>query len=165
MAHFLYEDLADIETMRKSYDYYERCTTHDSSLSRCVFSIMASKLGDMDKALAYFRHSATMDIDDAHGNTKDGIHTANMGGTYLAITAGFAGLRIKEDGLHLAPRIPQSWDAYEFPIQFKECRLYIKVDQTNCLIKLTGGKSLSFFVYGHQHLLYSGEELVLRLQE
>ncbi|NLC33267.1 MAG: glycoside hydrolase family 65 protein, partial [Clostridiales bacterium] len=146
LAHFLYEDLADIETMRRSYEYYENCTTHDSSLSRCVFSIMASKLGDMDKALHYFRHSATMDIDDAHGNTKDGIHTANMGGSYLAIVAGFAGLRIKESGLHLTPCIPKGLEAYEFPLQYIDSKLYIKVDQSSCHIQLTDGQAIKITV-------------------
>ncbi len=150
LAHYLYEDLADEGVMRRSYDYYERCTTHDSSLSACVFSIMAAKLGDMDKALRYFSLSATMDIGDAHGNTRDGIHTANMGGAYLGITAGFAGLRIKEDGLHLWPRIPKSWPGYAFPLRFRGARLSVSVTQANCRIALEEGPATKLYLYGEK---------------
>ncbi|HOB21155.1 MAG TPA: family 65 glycosyl hydrolase, partial [Candidatus Atribacteria bacterium] len=50
LAHFLFEDAQDMETIRNSYYYYEKITTHDSSLSTAIFSIMASKLGDVDRA-------------------------------------------------------------------------------------------------------------------
>ncbi|HSP22350.1 MAG TPA: family 65 glycosyl hydrolase, partial [Planococcus sp. (in: firmicutes)] len=53
LAHFLLEDEQDVDTMKNSYDYYEAITTHDSSLSSCVHSIMASKLGYHEKAYDY----------------------------------------------------------------------------------------------------------------
>ena len=102
LAHFLLEDEQDFETMQNSYDYYEEITTHDSSLSS-VYSIMASKLGYKEKAYCYFNETARLDLDNTQGNTKDGLHMANMGGTWLAIVYGFAGLRVKESGLSFAP--------------------------------------------------------------
>jgi alpha,alpha-trehalose phosphorylase len=36
LAHFLLEDEQDLVTIRNSYDYYEKITTHDSSLSSCI---------------------------------------------------------------------------------------------------------------------------------
>ena len=50
LAHFLVEDEADFETIKNSYDYYEKITTHDSSLSCAAYSIMASKIGYNEKA-------------------------------------------------------------------------------------------------------------------
>lgn len=148
LAHFLYEDLADEEVMRRSYDYYERCTTHDSSLSACVFAIMAARLGDMDKAMDYFRHSATLDLDDAHGNTKDGIHTANMGGTWLGMVSGFGGLRVKADGLHLHPQLPNGWEGYSFPLRWRESQLRVHVTDSGCRIEAFSGGETSLWVYG-----------------
>lgn len=162
LAHYLYEDLADAGIMRRSYDYYERCTTHDSSLSACVFSIMAAKLGDMDKALDYFSRSATMDIDDAHGNTKDGIHTANMGGTYLSIVAGFAGLRIKQDGLHLWPRIPESWQGYSFPLRWRSSRLMVCIEPRRARVRLVDGPPVSLYMYGREMLVTGEKEAELQ---
>lgn len=157
LAHFLYEDLADEGIMRRSYDYYERCTTHDSSLSTCVFAIMAARLGDMGKAVDYFRQSATMDLDDAHGNTKDGIHTANMGGTWLAITAGFGGLRVKPDGLHLHPRLPDAWRAYSFPLTWRGSELRVHVTPAGCRVELLAGDEQSIRLYGQPMRVAPGQ--------
>jgi len=148
LAHFLYEDLADEATMRRSYDYYERCTTHDSSLSTCVFAIMAARLGNMGKAVDYFRRSATLDLDDAHGNTKDGIHTANMGGTWLAIAAGFGGMRVKPDGLHLHPRLPEGWPGYSFPLHWRGSTLRVHVSPKGWRIVLAEGEAVDVHVNG-----------------
>ena len=76
--------------MEKSFDYYEKITTHDSSLSTCIFSIMASRLGRREKAYSYFGDSAKLDLFNTHHNTGDGIHTANMGGVYMAVVYGSA---------------------------------------------------------------------------
>lgn len=114
LAHFLLEDQQNLETIKNSYDYYEQITTHDSSLSSCVHSIMASKLGYEEKAYDYFDQTARLDLDNTHKNTKDGLHMANMGGTWLSIVYGFAGLRIKETGLSLAPTLPSKWNSYSF---------------------------------------------------
>lgn len=157
LAHFLYEDLADEGIMRRSYDYYECCTTHDSSLSACVFAIMAARLGDMDKAMDYFRRSATLDLDDAHGNTKDGIHTANMGGTWLALVSGFGGLRVKADGLHLHPRLPKDWESYSFPLRWRQSQLRVDVTATGCRLDVQTGGALTLWVYGQPVQVLSGQ--------
>ena len=81
LAHFICEDAQSLETIRNSFNYYEKITTHDSSLSECIFSIVASKLGMGYKAFKYFGNSTKLDLLDLHKNTKDGIHTANMGVT------------------------------------------------------------------------------------
>ena len=62
LAHFIFEDAQDMETIRKSFAYYEKVTTHDSSLSTCIYSIVASKLGLADKAYEYFGDSAKLDL-------------------------------------------------------------------------------------------------------
>lgn len=123
LAHFLDEDESDFETIKNSYDYYEKITTHDSSLSCAIYSIMASKIGYKDKAYKYFIETAELDLNDTHGNTKDGLHIANMGGTWMAIVYGFAGLRIKEDCIVLNPRLPSQWTELKFSFLYKGARV------------------------------------------
>ena len=147
LAHYLFEDLTDEQAMARSYAYYEKITTHDSSLSACVFSIMASRLGDMEKAEEYFRRTAFMDINNEHGNTKDGLHTANLGGAYLSIVAGFAGLRIKKDGPTLRPRIPDKWQGYRFRFWYLNSLLECAVEQGVCRLTLIKGPALVVNVY------------------
>ena len=114
LAHFLLEDEQDDETIKNSYDYYEKITTHDSSLSYSIYSIMAAKLGYKEKAYGYFDETARLDLENPHGNTKDGLHLANMGGAWIAIVYGFAGVRMKESGLSFAPSLPDQWNCWNF---------------------------------------------------
>jgi alpha,alpha-trehalose phosphorylase len=137
LAHFLLEDESDFQTIKNSYDYYERITTHDSSLSSAVYSIMASKIGYTEKAYKYFIETARLDLDDTHGNTKDGVHTANMGGTWMAVVYGFAGLRIKEDHISLNPKLPLSWNGLRFRFLYRGALIEVdmKKDETEISIK------------------------------
>ncbi|HTX71808.1 MAG TPA: family 65 glycosyl hydrolase, partial [Rectinemataceae bacterium] len=45
LAHFLLPGVSAESTQRNSFSYYERVTTHDSSLSYAIFSAMAARLG------------------------------------------------------------------------------------------------------------------------
>lgn len=44
LAHVLFESLADAGVRQRSFRYYEKITTHDSSLSNCIFCIDACRL-------------------------------------------------------------------------------------------------------------------------
>ncbi|MBJ6361624.1 glycoside hydrolase family 65 protein [Paenibacillus sp. GCM10012307] len=148
LAHFLLEDEQSMETIRQSYDYYETITTHDSSLSSCIFSIMASKVGYSDKAYSYFNETARLDLDNTHGNTKDGLHLANMGGTWMAIVSGFAGMRLKESGLSLAPSIPASWEQYAFRLTFRGRLIAVQIANGEVALELLEGDRLELALYG-----------------
>src|SRR5690625_4768058 len=50
LAHLLVEDEQTEKVIENSYHYYEQVTTHDSSLSSCVFGIMAARIGRLDRA-------------------------------------------------------------------------------------------------------------------
>lgn len=163
LAHFILEDAQDIETMRKSFAYYEKITTHDSSLSTCIYSIVASKLGLDKKAFEYFGESAKLDLFNTHKNTKDGIHTANMGGTYMAIIYGFGGLRIKETGLYLNPQLPSQWDGYRFRILYEDTKIDVEVGAESCKITLLEGTPKEIHVYDNTYILE--KDLEIRKEE
>ncbi|SDN13512.1 alpha,alpha-trehalose phosphorylase [Psychrobacillus sp. OK028] len=163
LAHFLLEDEQDLETMNSSYNYYEQITTHDSSLSSCIFSVMASKLGDNAKAYDYFGKTARLDLDNTHGNTKDGLHMANMGGTWIAIVYGFAGLRVKENGLFLSPSLPELWDSLEFNLQYQNRTINIQMERSTVTYSLVEGESLTISHKGEMIELESGKLLKMAL--
>ena len=156
LAHFILEDAQKLSTMRNSFAYYEKVTTHDSSLSTCIFSIMAAKLGMTEKAYDYFGESAKLDLFNTHKNTKDGIHTANMGGTYMAVVYGFGGLRLKEDGLHLAPRLPQAWKGYRFRVLYEDARIEVSVTREGAAIRLLEGPAKTLWL-GDRQVTLTGE--------
>ena len=43
-----------LEQLKQDYQYYEKVTTHDSSLSRSIFSVMASRIGETAKSISLF---------------------------------------------------------------------------------------------------------------
>ncbi|MBE0600979.1 MAG: glycoside hydrolase family 65 protein [Firmicutes bacterium] len=147
LAHFLFEDGIDDEVIRRTYDYYEAITTHDSSLSPCVFSMMAARIGDPEKALRYYLHTLHLDLEDKQGNTKVGIHAANMGGSYMGIVFGFAGLRIRPDSLSLCPSIPASIGKYAFSLLYRNKRIRIEVTQEAVTLRADGPEPVNIRVY------------------
>lgn len=164
LAHFLLEDEQDFDTIKNSYDYYEKITTHDSSLSSCIFSIMASKIGYHEKAYDYFIETARLDLDNTHGNTKDGLHMANMGGAWMAIVFGFAGLRIKETGLSLEPIIPKQWQRLTFRLQYQNRKLEVVMEQHQVQLTLLDGEALSLKLYGQEVFLQMEQPIFIKKQ-
>lgn len=162
LAHFILEDAQSSSTIRNSFEYYEKVTTHDSSLSTCIFSIMASKLGLRDKAYEYFGESSKLDLFNTHKNTKDGIHAANLGGTYMAIVYGFGGLRVKEKGLFIAPALPDQWEGYDFKIRFEDSLIQVKVQRYACEVQLLKGTAKEIHVYGEKRMLQDRLQIELR---
>lgn len=161
LAYFMFEEMQDYDVMCRSYDYYEKITTHDSSLSTCVFSIVASRLGMYQKGYEYFGDSTKLDLENTHNNTKDGIHTANMGGCYMAIVNGFAGLRINENGLFIKPHIPERWQEYQFNIVYHDNLINIKVDMKKVSVSLNSGESVIINIYGKEYLLEKGSQVIV----
>ena len=165
LAYFLFENEQPIEVMERSYEYYEKITTHDSSLSTCVFSIVASRLGMKDKAYSYFGDSAKLDLENTHNNTKDGIHTANMGGCYMAIVNGFAGLTISENVVSLAPFLPKEWDGYSFKFRYRGNLLKVVVEKDAVKVMLEEGNNVKLVLYGQPYYLGSEKSKAVFIQK
>jgi alpha,alpha-trehalose phosphorylase len=153
LAHLIMEDAQSEETMLNSFQFYEKITTHDSSLSYCIFCLMAARLGMEDKAFAYFEITAKLDLTDAHGNTDDGVHIANMGGNCTSIVYGFGGFRLKEQGISLAPILPRQWTGYSFKLSFEGSRMMVRVGKDRCMISLESGDPKKITVYGVEYVL------------
>jgi alpha,alpha-trehalose phosphorylase len=93
LAMFLLGHEFSAEQKKRNFDYYDQLTTGDSSLSACIQSIIAFELGYDELALGYLVDALLMDLADAAGNVKDGCHIASMGGTWMGVVYGLAGLR------------------------------------------------------------------------
>ncbi len=114
---FNYENL-DETIIRDTIEYYDEVTTHDSSLSFSSFATVYAKLKHA-KAYDYFMKNAELDLKNLHHNTKDGIHTASMGGTHQTLVEGFGGLKIKGDSITFQNNLPQEITYLEFNVIFR----------------------------------------------
>ncbi|ELC8363108.1 glycoside hydrolase family 65 protein [Clostridium perfringens] len=160
LAMYLHSNLFSIEELRKNYDFYQEVTLHHSSLSTCIFGILASQIGYDEEAYKYFSQSARMDLDDYHNNFYAGIHAANMAGTWQGIVNGFAGLRTNKGVLELNPTISKEWNAYSFKIFYKKNLLEIKISKDEIEIRLLEGENLELYVYGEKVYLKNLSEII-----
>jgi maltose phosphorylase len=115
---YFFEDEYTDEEHKRHYDFYEPLTVHESSLSPCVHSILAAKLGDEKRAYEFYLRTARLDLDDYNNDTRDGLHITSMAGTWLSIVKGFAGMRVKNGELTFKPFLPENWDGFSFKIRF-----------------------------------------------
>src|SRR5207248_844040 len=77
----------------RNFDYYDALTVRDSSLSACTQAVLAAEVGQLELALDYTGEAALMDLRDLGHNTRDGLHMASVAGSWIALVAGFGGMR------------------------------------------------------------------------
>jgi alpha,alpha-trehalose phosphorylase len=142
----------DSETIKNSFNYYEKITTHDSSLSSCIYGIVASRCGFKEKAYDYFRDTVNLDLIDAYGNTKDGLHMASIAGTILSVVSGFAGLKVNEYGLSLSSNLPDAWKEISFKIKYRGRTLQVNIGK-DIKIEILEGDPLKVNLNGKTHIL------------
>lgn len=145
------------EDKRRDFDYYEKVTTHDSSLSSCIFSIIAAEVGYHDKAYDYFMETARLDLDNTHGNTHYGVHTAAMAGTWMGVAYGFAGMRVVDGRVGFAPTLPKQWNHYRFKLHLRGCLLQVRVSAQRTEYTLLDGAALAFSHRGQPVQLTANE--------
>ena len=153
MGMMLYSALFTDEELLRNYDFYQTVTLHHSSLSTCIFGILASRIGRHEDAYTYFAQSARMDLDDYHDNFYAGIHAANMAGTWQSIVFGFAGLRLVNGVPEFKFYIPEAWNGYHFTVKIKESVLAVDVLPDGWTITLQSGNAVNFLVEGKPYEL------------
>lgn len=146
LGMYLHSNLFTEEEIRRNYDFYQEVTLHHSSLSTCIFGIVACDIGYLDEAYKYFSQSARMDLDDYHNNFYAGIHAANMAGTWQAIVNGFAGVRCQDSKLRFKPVIPKEWEEYRFRIKRKGTLLEVTVSKQEARFKIIEGDRINFWI-------------------
>ncbi len=158
LGMFLLSHLFTAEEKKTNFDFYDRVTLHESSLSACIFSAVASEIGYREKALAYFNTTSRLDLDDYHKDTKAGIHTANMGGTWMCLVSGFAGMRVHGDSIGFRPYLPDGWAGYEITACYRGRRIKIRVAGDTTGYCILSGEPLEICHYG-KRMRISKEEI------
>ncbi|MFR5644119.1 glycoside hydrolase family 65 protein [Clostridium paraputrificum] len=161
LAALLFQDEFTLEQKKRDFDYYEKITTHDSSLSKSIFGMMASEIGKHEDAYKYFMDTALMDIKNIQKNTCDGIHAANMGGSWMSLVYGFAGMKIKNDKLSFEPRIPNAWNRVKFNIAFRGNVVEISIENNISKYKLLKGNSIQI-LHNNKEVELTNEEIEVR---
>jgi alpha,alpha-trehalose phosphorylase len=159
LAMFLLGHEFSREQKQRNFDYYDPLTTGDSSLSVCVQSIIASEIGYAKEAIEYATYAVLMDLGDVAGNVKNGCHIAAMGGTWMVMIYGFAGLRDDDGRLSFDPRLPETIRRLRFPLTVQGQRLEVEINEQSATYRLQEGTRLVIFHQGKELVLSAGEEV------
>jgi alpha,alpha-trehalose phosphorylase len=143
LAMFLLGDAFSLETKKRNFDFYDPLTTGDSSLSSSMEAIIAAQVGDIDKAIRYGMAALLMDLADVGGNVKDGCHIASMGGTWMMLTYGLAGMRDHDGTLSFWPRrAPEDNAVLRFPVTYRGQLLEVEISLDKVEYALREGERL-----------------------
>ncbi len=145
---YFFEDDFEKDTVLRNFDYYEERTVHESSLSACIHSIIASKLEKRDKAYAFYLQTARLDLDDYNHEADEGLHITSMAGTWLSVVQGFGGMRVRNNKLVFDPYIPEKWTSFSFKIRFRGHLLAITVNKKSVEISNNHDEDIELIVRG-----------------
>jgi maltose phosphorylase len=76
-----------------------------------------------------------------------------MAGTWMSIVEGFGGMRVKNNTLSFAPKIPKQWEGYSFKINFRDQILKVNVTHSKTVLKLDGSHDLNIIINGKRLLI------------
>ena len=128
LAMFLLGNEFTLEQKRRNFDYYDPLTTGDSSLSVSIQSILAMELGYREKAIEYLRYALWMDLADVHANVEQGCHIASMGGTWMAVVYGVAGMREHNGRITFDPRLGKRIEGLRFQLTIQGQLLSVDIE-------------------------------------
>ncbi|KOV92899.1 glycosyl hydrolase [Streptomyces sp. NRRL B-3648] len=149
----------------RNFAYYEAITVRDSSLSACCQAVLAAETGHLRLAYAYLGEAALMDLGDLEHNTRDGLHIASLAGTWIALVAGFGGLRRyiggdgRPDRLAFAPRLPEALSRVAFSVLVRGRRLKVDIGPSRARYRLVEGEPLVVLHHGEAMTLTTDEPL------
>jgi trehalose/maltose hydrolase-like predicted phosphorylase len=154
------------DTARKNIDYYDRRTSHGSTLS---FVSHAGALAAIDPRSSWERFLVALesDVGDVQGGTtKEGIHMGVMSGTLDLIQRGFVGSEIRDGVLYFDPKLPDQLEGLSFSMQFHRTpiRVTLEPGQLNVIVDTEGfSRPIRVGVGDQVHDLRAGDRCTFRL--
>jgi alpha,alpha-trehalose phosphorylase len=153
------------EQKARNFDYYESLTVRDSSLSACTQAVLAAEVGHLGLAFDYLGEAALMDLHDLENNTRDGVHIASLAGTWVALVAGFGGLRHMGSDVSFAPRLPAGLTRLAFTVVLRGQRLRVTVSAVSARYLLEEGDPREILHHGKAVTLQAGHPKVCPIPE
>ncbi|GAA0207334.1 glycosyl hydrolase family 65 protein [Saccharothrix mutabilis subsp. mutabilis] len=157
-------DVFTPEQKAANFAYYEARTVRDSSLSAGTQSVLAAEVGALELAWDYLAEAAFTDLHDLHHNVHNGLHMASLAGAWIAVVAGFGGMR-DHSGLTFAPRLPPSLARMAFRMSYRGTRLCVTVGREEATYRIVSGGALRTEHHGKPIVVEPGTPLTLPIPE
>jgi beta-phosphoglucomutase family hydrolase len=154
------------EMIPKCIDYYQKRTSHGSTLSRVVYSWVLSRM-DRARSFALFIEAFESDLNDIQGGTTpEGIHLGAMAGTIDIVQRCYTGLVAKESVLWFNPRLPKQITSIRFVMHYRFHALRIELTQKQ--LKITALQGVAHVIkIGFENRVYelkAGHSKVFKLE-
>ena len=163
LLHIFKNDYSN-EIKKANWNYYQPRTEHGSSLSPCVYALVAADCGDAEWGYQYFMKTATIDLT---GESKQyvgtlyigGTHPAANGGAWMAAVLGFAGLNSDGETLRFNPCLPAKWESLSFKFEWKGCKFSAIISQKELQLEsdIANKKETIILVSGKTILCKAGQ--------
>jgi alpha,alpha-trehalose phosphorylase len=153
LAMYLRSEAFTPEQKARNFSYYEPLTVRDSSLSACTQAVIAAEVGQLDLAHDYLAEAALMDLRDVEHNTSDGVHMASLAGAWIALVAGFGGMRAGGGMLAFSPRLPGGISELTFRLRYRGRKLRVTVTAEHAKYELFDGDPLLVTHHGKEFKL------------
>ncbi len=157
LAMHLRGDAFSAEQKARNFEYYERITVRDSSLSDGTEAVMAAEIGHLGLAYEYLVEAALLDLHDLEHNTRDGVHIAALAGAWIALVEGFGGMRSRGDSLCFSPRLPRQLERLAFKLRYRGRVLQVTVLQSSAIYALLQGSAVRLSHHAEPFLLTPNE--------
>jgi alpha,alpha-trehalose phosphorylase len=153
LAMYMRSEAFTPEQKARNFAYYEPLTVRDSSLSACTQSVVAAEVGQLDLAHDYLAEAALMDLRDVEHNTSDGVHMASLAGAWMALVAGFGGMRAGTGTLNFSPHLPGGLSELKFRLRYRGRKLKVTIGPDRAKYELIEGEPLALTHHGKEFKL------------
>jgi trehalose/maltose hydrolase-like predicted phosphorylase len=117
----------DPKSIPRTVDYYERRTSHGSTLSRVVHAWVTART-QRRESWEFFQAALRSDIDDIQGGTtSEGVHLGAMAGTVDLVQRCYTGVELRDDVLRFNPQLPEELDEAAFGLRYRGHSLRVRV--------------------------------------
>ncbi|QEH61703.1 maltose phosphorylase [Spiroplasma chinense] len=161
LSNLFFYNKNDSETMKNNWHFYDATDTADSSLSKCIYAIMAARLKIGDYGFEYFKDSINLDLYDTHKNTDRGLHMANMGGARMFVIYGLLGINIELEHLELSPRYNEIIEEYKVNVIYQNSEICFEVKNKVLYISKQDDSNIKIVFEGQEFNLQDRLEIKL----
>ncbi len=129
----------EYETIPRNVDYYDRRSSHGSTLSRVVHAWVLAR-SDRPRAMIYFAEALQSDVNDIQqGTTAEGIHLGAMAGTMDLIQRVATGLEVSGEALIINPRLPTELARLDLRIHYRGHWLDLRLTEDALMVRCHEG--------------------------
>lgn len=148
------------EQVHANIAYYQKITSHGSTLSKLVYSwVLARSMGE--KSWRSFSKAIVSDFQDIQGGTTaEGIHLGAMAGTVDLIQRCYGGIECRAEAIWFKPQLPEKVQRIKFRLRYRAHWLEVDITKSKLHLKSHGGwnATTTVVVHGRRYTLKEGQE-------